>query len=410
MNLENIYLATDIQKNSICLLDKIIDDISTNRIFLKKTDTEHHLHTVYQYIFNHKPNDPLDMMIYQVILTHLLNAEKYSPGNIKIFLHELKVMLMDMSLFPKGEHSEKTPLISTRASISDLQDLWNKFPLLMSSKDMKLVQEIISLAGFGGKVIIEKSSGNKESIELTRGYTFLLSPSWNISASFKEPKIILIDGFIENVSEIHHLLEKFHEKKESGLIFCRGLHADVLNTLKVNWERGNLKILPVTVPFDLEGINTLNDLAAVIGTDIISSNKGNLISSIKWEDIKSVTDVDVNGGKIAIRNDSTYLGVANHLFYLKMRRDSSEVVSDVSSLYDRRIRSLTPSHLIVRLLDDAYFVQRSQSIDLALRSIKSLVDFGVTNEGKLSSLKILENCAKKCADTLTGIGAATFQV
>lgn len=403
---EKIYLAADVQKTSFSLLEKILEDISSNRSFLKRAGDGYHLHTVYQYIFGYKPLDPLESMVYQIILTHLLKAEKHSPANAIKFLEELKTSLINNIA---NLQSSQVPLTSTRASIINLQNLWKELPLSLSAKDIRLVEEIINLAGFGGKVVIEKSLGDKESIELTRGYTFLLSPLWNVSVSFKGPRVILIDGFIESVSEIHHLLEKFHEKKESGLVFCRGASPDVLNTLRVNWERGNLKVLPITVPFDLEGINTLNDLAAIAGADVISSNKGNLISSIKWEDIKCVSDVDVSNGKIAIRNDSTYLGVINHLLYLKTRRDSSEGISDVSLLYDRRIRSLTPSHLIVRLRDDAYFVQRSQSIDLALRSFKSLVDFGVKEDGELTSLEILKLHVRDCAKTLIGIGAAAFQ-
>lgn len=408
MHPEKIYLSADIQKTSLHLLEKILEDVSSNRSFLKKTGSiGHHLHTVYQHIWGYKPQDPLELMIYQLILTHLTKAEKHSPANAIQFLEELKNYLFQV---PPDSQSKEAPFTSVRASTTDLQNLWKGLPLAMSSKDMILVEEIINLAGFGGKVVIEKSLGDKESIELTRGYTFLLSPLWNVSASFKNPRVVLIDGFIESVSEIHHLLENFHEKKESGLIFCRGTSPDVLNTLRVNWERGNLKVLPITVPFDLEGINTLNDLAAVVGTDVISSNKGNLISSINWDHIKCVSDIDISSGKISLRNDSTYLDVVNHLLYLKMRRDSSEGISDVSSLYDRRIRSLTPSHLIVRLRDDAYFVQRSQSIDLALRSIKSLVDFGVKDDGELTSLEILKLHASDCAKTLIGIGAAAFQV
>lgn len=403
---EKIYLAADVRNSSLFLIEDVLDKIKTNRSFLKKKEESFHVNTIYQYAFGYKPLEPLQTMVYQIILSYLLKTEKYSPGNIVYFLEKLKA---HMQYLPSSSlDSEDETLISYRSSLEDLKKLWTSLPVSNSIVDLNLIEEIINLTGFGGKVILEKSNSDIESIELTRGYTFYLTPSWKISTTFKNPKVVLIDGFLESVSEIHHLLEKFHEEKESGLIFCRGMSPDVLNTLRVNWERGNLKLLPVTVSFDLEGINTLNDLAAVVGCDVISSNKGNLISSINWADIKSVSDIDVSDGKIAIRNDSTYLNVCNHLSYLKARRESSENVVDVTSLYDRRIRSLTPNHVIVKLKDDVFFVSRSQSIDLALRSIKSLVDFGVTDAGELTSLEISRIYAKKCADTLNGIGAAMF--
>jgi len=268
-----------------------------------------------------------------------------------------------------------------------------------------MLQQALKLAGWGGRVIIEKTQAREPSVELVRGYTFDLRAILPLDVSFVHARAVCIDGYVEEVSEIHHLLEAAAEAKEPVVLFVRGMSDDVKHTLKVNYDRGSLRVLPMAVPFDLEGMNTLNDLSVVCGCDLVSSLKGDLISSIRLHTAPYVDQVSVWRGRCVVANTSTHAHVAAHVAELRRRREE-EKVDDKGKLFDKRIKSLSPNHVVIRLPDDKDYVTRSQAMDNALRAVKSAVDFGVTAEGDLAATEMASRVhADRCVKTLLELGA-----
>ena len=152
-------------------------------------------------------------------------------------------------------------------------------------------------------------------------------------------------------------------------------------------------------------MNTLVDISVVSGSDLVSSLKGDLITSMKYQDLSYVDQVTVFRGKTMIVNRASRQRVAAHVSQLRARR-SDERVDDVARLLDARVRSLSPNHVVVRLPSDRDFVVNSQSIDYVLRSIKSAIAHGVNNEGMPAATAMavayhLEQCRK----TLDELGA-----
>jgi chaperonin GroEL (HSP60 family) len=197
------------------------------------------------------------------------------------------------------------------------------------------------------------------------------------------PKVIVFDGYIENVSEIHHLLEKSFEAKEQVLLFHRGISADVLNTLVQNWKRGTLRIIPIQVPFDLEGINQINDIAIVCKSDLISSLKGDLLTSVKYECLSNIDQAITSNNAITILNETSSLDVKLHRNNLyKKRLESHE---DVQKYIDVRIKSLSPGLVTCYIPDQFDFFQKKQNIDRVLRAYRCLLNHGtiIINNDKL---------------------------
>lgn len=371
---ENIYFSRDVEVTTRHICEKILNEIQGMNNVLRFKNDKSSLIGGLQHSFSYKPNNSIEKCIFELILAYAIKAEKTSPGSLEKFFAHLCDLISGNHT--RGKLSPQHTVVF-RATANDL----NKFvwePLkIIDSKLCSMLIEALDLVGFGGKIIVEKSTADMDSIELIKGYTFDLQACWPGSFKMDNAKVVVIDGFVESVSEIHHLLEHFHDSKETGIILARGAAPDVLSTLRVNWDRGSLKLLPIIVPFDIDGINTLVDIAVVSGSDVTSSNKGNLISSIQCDKLPKVQSIEVHDAKLCIRNDRTYSAVVSHVSFLKKRQEAQENVSDVSSLYDRRIRSLTPNHVVIRLKDDYRYVWRNQHIDLALRKMKSLVDFGI---------------------------------
>ena len=333
-------------------------------------------------------------------MTHALRAEKLGPGGFDRCIE----LILERLNGHRGQSRVVYPS-SQMASTVDVERIISVHALHAGMLITAMLQQALALAGYGGRIIIEKTHAQMPSVELVRGYTFDLDALLPINTSFVRPKVFCIDGYIEEVSEIHHLLEAATQTHDSCVIFVRGLSNDVKHTLKVNYDRGSLRVLPLGVRFDLEGMNTLVDLSVVMGCDLVSSLKGDLISNIKFHEAPRVDQVSVFGGHTIVVNSPTRNNVASHVAHLRTRRQE-EKIEDKGLLLDKRIKSLSPNHVIVRLPDDKDFVINSQAIDNALRAIKSAIDFGVTSDGHLVATEMASLVyADRCIKTLLDLGA-----
>lgn len=360
-----------------------------------------------QVIFALQFHNPVESMIYESIITHALNAEKMGPGGFDSCIDSLlRAFNASEALPPNNDLKTLLDALdgsgTRRTTLSDLNRIVSAN---LDPKLHRLVTSALELAGFGGRIIIEKARADLASVELLRGCSFSLKPAFACSAQLLEPMIACIDGFVESVSEIHLLLETTSQAKVPVLLFARGLAPEVISTLKMNYDRGSLKVVPFIVPFDLEGINTTVDIAIASGTDVLSSNKGQLISTLQVSDLKPVSKATVYPNRVVIINSRSRGSIRSHVAHLKERRATTSDDS-LGRLIDLRIKSLSPNQVVIRLPDDDMYVVMSQSIDYVLRNIKALGDHGIWKEKPASSFISGQINASRCVDFLRSLGSA----
>jgi len=255
---------------------------------------------------------------------------------------------------------------------------------MLTGHDYDMLADAINLAGLYGKIIVKKNTVGKSYIELTNSYVFdNLTSTFKLSSKeYLDCKLICIDGYIENISEIHRLLEQAASTKDNVFLFVRGLSDEVNHTLKVNYDRKTLSVIPIVVPFDLEGVNIINDIAVICNSDVVSSNKGQLISSIEITDSNRVENVKIYQDKILITNKNSYNRVNKHISALQQKiHTSHNLTGDILS---KRIQRLGTTQVVLSLPDENEFTSRSFSLDRRIRSIKAAIDHGVIRiDGKL---------------------------
>jgi chaperonin GroEL (HSP60 family) len=341
-----------------------------------------------QQIFNFKFKSELDRTIFQTIVAYALKAEQISPFGFLRTIEQLSHNVQSMT-------QNTCDITSRQAKISDMVDIVT----YVSKSDYvsELILRSVELAGHFGKVVVEKSQSDTNSIELVRGYTFNVVPSWNMKfIKLPNPRVVCIDGFVETVSEINALLESAAENKEYVLLFTRGISEEVKHTLKVNNDRGTLNVYSYTLETDLSGLNTIKDIATVSGGDVVSSFKGDLISTLSLSSTPIVEEATLYANKVVIKNAKTSKNVQSLVSELNERK--KDKVDDVIELLNKRIKSLSPNHVVIRLIDDIDFVINSQKIDYALRSIKSTIEHGVTKVDDHVALSATELVATRCAN------------
>lgn len=340
-----------------------------------------------QHLFAKKFNDSKNQKLLEIVLTYAERAERTCPGagikTIKRFLG-----------YSQDDYTDES--LKTRADV--VNALSNAY---LSNKTLSIFKEILDYCGSGVRIKLKKSINSKTFIEVTNSYHFKVdSLIKHKNFATKEAKSIVIDGYIENVSELHHIFEYFSTKESETpfAIFCRGMSDDVLSTISINNSRGALNCYAFKANFDLEGVNTLADIAVVTGTDVVSSLKGDLISSIKVESLKSFDSLTVVKDGVLIKNLKTYNQVQLHVSNLRKKAEQPDQEIQKEYLFTR-IRSLSANCIDIALPDDINFFSFSQEIDEAIRIITSAFDKTYLVE------ETVNEYSKKLSKVLCEIGA-----
>ncbi|NBP58486.1 hypothetical protein EBU71_18515, partial [bacterium] len=134
-----------------------------------------------------------------------------------------------------------------------------------------VVWEAVNLAGLEGKVYIENGKQDSYLIEQKLGHTFKVNPyrfflKNNDKWEATNCKVILIDGVIEEASELENILIKSCETKIPLMILAQGFSEEIVATLKANEERGNFDCIAIRVMPDLDSINVISDIAKCCNT------------------------------------------------------------------------------------------------------------------------------------------------
>lgn len=326
----------------------------------------------------------------QILFPALLDIEEKAGGSADICLRILSNLLkfflvhdsVDTEFFGKIDHSIHSLKLLSFASRRRLarDDLLSLAKQIQNASVQKMILRAVELAGAEGQIRLEPSRF-ANFVKVERGFSYNLNPmiivdneTWNR----KNVRCLMVDGIVEAVSEIHLILEHFHVVKEPLVIFARGFSEEVQNTLHVNMQRKTLDVLPIRVEYDLETANHLKDLAVICGCDVVSSLKGELISTLNPANFVKIEAIKVHQNTVTLFSDNNLAGVKHLINEISQKRQESHLFR---SYCDSRLRSLSSYHVVVNVKNFGGIAE-SQSIvqsDIFLRSLKSCLTDGVLN-------------------------------
>ncbi len=184
-------------------------------------------------------------------------------------------------------------------------------------------------------------------------------------------RFAIIDGFIESVGEIHHMLHFAAKSKEPHVIFCFGMSEEVKRVIIDNNTRRITHIIPVSMSVEEETINILNDIALLHNSDVISSQKGQTISQEMRKSLSLGRKIIFKTGGFEIEPVCSVNQIKRHINFLKNRIDNSPPDAN-TDLIRNRIKNLNPKSLSVfvpkKLSSDIEF---NRSLDYGLRMMSS---------------------------------------
>jgi len=313
-------------------------------------------------LLNTRAPDDLDdgaVHPFLMALEHARVSETQGPGSLRA-----SVVYADRLLRGASPASrELTGRTFTRADVARVAGG------ILDADDVEAMTVFVQDAG-ASRYIVERQPARADSVEFVDSYEFKhTSKSIDGTVCMDGARVLVADGYIETVAEIHGVLDRCAKEGERLLICGRGFSDDVMHTLAVNRSRGTLVAYALTFPFDDTDANTLVDVATIVGGDVVSSLKGQLYSAVDVTALPRVPYARLRGQTLDFRGEGTAERAAAVLLGVQSKLAESE--DPVRSILERRVRRLSGACMIVRLEDGVNHLSRVEAWDLALRSLRA---------------------------------------
>lgn len=296
---------------------------------------------------------------YLMALEHARISETQGPGSLRACVVYADRMARGALLPPAS--------VSGRAFVaSDVRKLMSG---VLDENDASSLVKFVSEAG-ASRYVVERAPSRFDSVEFVDSYEFKhASKSVDGTVVMDNARVLVADGYVENVSEIHSILDYCGREGERLLICGRGFSDDVLHTLAVNRARGTLAAYALTFPFNEDDANTLVDIATIVGGDVVSSLKGQLFNTVVAAALPRVPYARLRGQTLDFRGDGSSARAAQVLATVQQK--AAEAEEPTRSILEKRARRLTGACMIVRLADSVDHLSRVEAWDAALRSLRA---------------------------------------
>jgi len=385
-------------------LDKTYDEINlalSQQLYSMNKNSYHFINNLLY------PEDRVE----RAYCAHLLNlayqTEKLSQGagaSSFIFANAFTKAFLNGNIVNKQNSTQLVELY--HIEIDKIQDLIREYSSPPNWEDLvaginiatgdpliaQVVWEALSLSGLEGKIYIENGPHDHYLIEQKIGYNFKVKPyrfflkNGETSWEANNCKVLIIDGVIEDASELDHLLTQTFETKIPFVIIAQGFSEEVIATLSANQKADKFDCIAIRIMPDLDSLNMANDIAQICGTIPVSCQSGITTTAMNYEDLPLVDHIVCGRNEMTIENKGTRNAVSAHIRALLDKR-SQQTVEDITNILDKRIRSLVANSVIINLpnvpasnIDDIRV-----KLDNGLRASKTLLNHGVTDLDLLSS-------------------------
>lgn len=337
--------------------------------------------------------------IRNMLLKCMLDAETTSAGGSYILLLHLAGLL-----------NEEEEILGHRFKLDEAK---SSLLSLVGHLASDIVADAIKIAGRNGKIFLDASESQKTEISFGTQSCKWSPPSSFFAAvkhskvSVQNCKVIFIDGIIESVAECHKILQWSYEEKTPVVIFARGYAEEVIATTAINFQRQTAQVVPVVILFDEIGVNSLGDIASCFGSEVISSDKGQLISSI---DILTCVKAD----RVTLTHNLSEIEFADNRVDSVVEKLSKKLLNcDASQakMIKKRIDALGTGSVTIKIGSESRAlagIQRDR-VDFAIRYMKSCLSHGIINIEDVAfpsySVKSGIKCSKSFSSILSSCGA-----
>ena len=236
-----------------------------------------------------------------LILNSVFYINRECPLAVPIYIMALQKLLHTPFAEQLIENIDKNFLkkgrIINRVSSTKAIDVWKK-TLNDNSLDpyFDSITNAINQAGSLGTIGIKRSEllpymSVSDGLTIAADVHPLFISQTGKNISVKDCGVVIVDGAILEISEIHHILTKAYENKKPMVIIATQIHDEIANTLAANWKQDKLRIIPICLHSNLEDLNQVKDISEIIGCSPITKEMGERLSNIKFDEIIDTSSV-----------------------------------------------------------------------------------------------------------------------
>ncbi len=300
--------------------------------------------------------------VFQMSLEHARRSEVNAAGSAVAPIEFARRMLLD-------------PDLKAKKAVEGRAFLRSDLPVgvggTLTGKELDALVEFVDLAG-ASRYLVERAPARFNSVEFVDNYEFQhVSKPVDGTVIMDDARVLIADGYVENESEVRKLLEWCGKEKERLLLCCRGFSDDVIHTLAINRARGTLSAYALVFPFNEFDANTLVDIATILGTDVVSSLKGQLISALDPATLPRASCARLRGNILEINDPLARPRTDRLAANLRDKLETAE--PEAREPLEKRLKRITGTTMVVRLKDGVDHALRCENWDLALRTVRAAV-------------------------------------
>lgn len=342
-----------------------------------------------------------DNLITPIIEASAIQAEKKAAGAGELFLRiSSNSMIDDISRMsigadPDDEWEKILEKIHERSIPSRKRDIVETFNQ-GSDPFKRIINRAFSTIMADDKVLVKKSPSLTTKISRETGYNFseleidqrfLQKGVWNK----KNVRAIIIDGIIENVSEIHRFLEEVSRNRAPCVIFCLDCLPDVMETLTKNYLTGSLDVILVKIPVNEFHVNTIADLGIIFESEPISASRGETISLGTERQKSTAEKIIISRNQVNIEKSDSRELVQAHIRKLRSRIDEN---MEMAHILEPRIRSLSSSSTKIEIGIEDLKIDPNlvETLDRTFRSLPRIFRLGFIEKNDFKEFSSSKMC------------------
>ena len=281
----------------------------------------------------------------------------------------------------------------------------------------KLIAEAMAKVNNEGVITVEEAKGTDtyvdvvEGMQFDRGYisAYFITNTEKMQTELEKPYILITDKKISTMKEIMNVLEPVAQSGRALLIIAEDVDGEALSALVVNKLRGTLKIAACKAPgFGDRRKEMLEDIAALTGATVISTDKGMRLEDASLESLGCAEKVTMN------KENTTIVDGCGDKEAIKARVEQIRASIEVSkSDYDReklqeRLAKLAGgvAVLYVGAATEVEMKEKKDRVDDALAATRAAVEEGIVPGGGVAYIRAtqaLEGLKGANDDETTGI-------
>jgi len=262
-----------------------------------------------------------------------------------------------------------------------------------------LIAESMEEIGKDGVITVEESKtfGIKKEIvkglQFDRGYIspYMITNAERMESSYEDALILIADKKISALNEILPVLEKIAKSgKKELVIIAEDIDGEALATLVVNKLRGVFNVLAIKAPgFGDRKKEMLDDIAVVIGAEVISGEKGLKLENIEMNMLGSARRVvSTKENTTIVEGKGEREKIETRVNQIKKELEVSDSDFDKEKLQER-LAKLSGGVAVIKVGAATELEQKAKQhkTEDALAATKAAVEEGVVSGGGVALLR-----------------------